>query len=170
MIEEFLVKAYPELRWIVLAGLYLGQRGQDDIAMTWRTWDGAAVEVVQQKTGKSLTIPLHPIMRDLLEAIPQRALVIFTTRTGRPWKLDHLRHEVKRVLTEIAHPHYSRHGLRKNAVNNLLEAGCSEKQVSAVTGMSPQMVEHYSRRVDQRRLAEQAIRKLIENERRTWGR
>ncbi len=46
----------------------------------------------------------------------------------------------------------------------------SEKQVSAVTGMSPQMVEHYSRRVDQRRLAEQAIRKLIENERRTWGR
>ena len=46
----------------------------------------------------------------------------------------------------------------------------SEKQVSAVTGMSPQMVEHYSRRVDQRRLAEQVIRKLIENERRTWGR
>ena len=109
-------------------------------------------------------------MGDLLEAIPRRALVIFTTRTGRPWKPDHLRHEIRRVLTAIGHPGYSRHGLRKNAVNNLLEAGCSEKQVGAVTGMSPQMIEHYSRRVDQKRLAEQANRKLMENERRTWGR
>ena len=170
VIEAFLKTAYAELRWVALAGLYLGQRGQDDIVMTWRAYDGAAIDVVQQKTGKSLTIPLHPVMQDLLGIIPRRALVIFTTKTGRPWKLDHLRHEFKRVLTKIGHPQYSRHGLRKNAVNNLLEAGCSEKQVSAVTGMSPQMVEHYSRRVDQRRLAEQAIRKLIENERRTWGR
>jgi hypothetical protein len=170
VIEDFLKAAYPELRWIALAGLYLGQRGQDDTAMTWHACDRGAVEVVQQKTGKPLTIPLHPVMADLLETIPRRALVIFTTKTGRPWKLDHLRHEIKRVLTAIGHPGYSRHGLRKNAVNNLLEAGCSEKQAGAVTGLGPQMIEHYSRRADQKRLAEQAIRKLIKNERRTWGR
>lgn len=163
VIEAFLETANPELRWIALAALYLGQRGQDDIAMTWRQYDGRRIEIRQQKTGTTLSIPLHPIMRELLKVIPRRALVIFTTQTGRPWKVDHLRHEIKKVATKIGHPEYSRHGLRKNAVNNLLEAGCSEKEVESITGQSPQTIAHYARRVDQKRLSNQAIHKLIEN-------
>jgi hypothetical protein len=33
--------------------------------------------------------------------------------------------------------------LRKNAVNALLEAGCSAAEVSAITGQSLEMVEHH---------------------------
>lgn len=52
------------------------------------------------------------------------------------------------------------HGFRKNAVNLLLEAGCTEAEVSSIVEMSEQMVRHYSKDVDKRRLAVNAMRKL----------
>jgi hypothetical protein len=51
------------------------------------------------------------------------------------------------------------HGLRKNAVRALLEAGCTVNEVSSITGQTAQMVEHYAREVNQLKLAEEAIRK-----------
>ena len=39
------------------------------------------------------------------------------------------------------------HGLRRNAVINLLEAGCTESQVGAIVNISEQMVRHYARDV-----------------------
>lgn len=51
------------------------------------------------------------------------------------------------------------HGLRKSAVIRLLEAGCSDAEVGAITGQSRTMVEHYGRQVSQRKLAASAILK-----------
>lgn len=52
------------------------------------------------------------------------------------------------------------HGLRKSAVVMLLlEAGCTDAEVAAITGQSRQMVEHYSIMVNQRKLARAAILK-----------
>jgi hypothetical protein len=42
------------------------------------------------------------------------------------------------------------HGLRKYAVNMLLEAGATEAEVSAIVEMSGQMVRHYSNDVNKR--------------------
>jgi hypothetical protein len=52
------------------------------------------------------------------------------------------------------------HGLRKNAVIMLLECGCTEKEVEKIVGMSPDMVEHYAKRVRARHLAIAAMKKL----------
>jgi integrase len=51
------------------------------------------------------------------------------------------------------------HGLRKSAVVFLLEAGCTDAEVSAITGQSRQMVEHYGRKVSQEKLAAAAVLK-----------
>ena len=51
------------------------------------------------------------------------------------------------------------HGLRKSAVVMLLEAGATEAEVAAVTGQSLQMVVHYGKQVNQKRLAAAAILK-----------
>ena len=51
------------------------------------------------------------------------------------------------------------HGLRKFAVNALLEAGCTDAEVAAITGQSREMIEHYSRQVNQRKLAQTAMSK-----------
>jgi len=45
------------------------------------------------------------------------------------------------------------HGLRKSAVVMLLEAGCTEAMVSAITGQTSQMVALYARDVNNARLA-----------------
>jgi hypothetical protein len=55
--------------------------------------------------------------------------------------------------------------LRKNAVSALLEAGCSIAEVSAITAHSLQMVEHYSKGRDQRRIGRAAIVKLDDHRR-----
>lgn len=53
------------------------------------------------------------------------------------------------------------HGLRKTAVCNLLEVGCTTQMVSAIVGMSEQMVNHYAKDVNKFHLARSAI-KLLE--------
>ena len=58
------------------------------------------------------------------------------------------------------------HGLRKSAVVMLLEAGCTDAEVSAITGQSRKMVEHYAQQVNRRRLAASGILKW-ENTKRT---
>lgn len=53
------------------------------------------------------------------------------------------------------------HGLRKNAVVNLLEAGCTSDEVKAITGhISTSMIDHYGKGVNQRKQAQAAIAKL----------
>ena len=51
------------------------------------------------------------------------------------------------------------HGLRKSAVVMLLEAGCTDAEVAAITGQSRDMVAHYSLMVNQKKLAAAAILK-----------
>jgi integrase len=53
------------------------------------------------------------------------------------------------------------HGLRKTAARKLADAGCSEKQIQAVTGhTTSRMVALYTRGANQRKLASAAIFKL----------
>jgi DNA-binding NarL/FixJ family response regulator len=47
---------------------------------------------------------------------------------------------------------------RKSAVCKLLEAGCTHKEVAAVTGHSLGQIEHYSKSADQLKLNEAAMR------------
>jgi integrase len=55
------------------------------------------------------------------------------------------------------------HGLRKNAVNALLEAGCSAAMVSAITGQTMQIVEQYALKRNNRKLAKTAMGKWNSN-------
>lgn len=75
---------------------------------------------------------------------------------GKPWSEDGIR---KRLQKWAARRGYKvvPHGLRKNAVNTLLEVGCTVAEVSSITGQSLQMVEHYAKQINKRRLAKSAI-------------
>lgn len=53
--------------------------------------------------------------------------------------------------------HVVTHGLRKNAVNALLEAGCSTAETAAISGQSLGMVEHYARARNQQALGTAAV-------------
>jgi hypothetical protein len=51
------------------------------------------------------------------------------------------------------------HGLRKNAVIALLEAGCSSPETAAISGQSLRVVEHYAKERDQSLMADSAVLK-----------
>lgn len=161
LIAAFRQKAYPELRWLMEMGLYTGQRGEDCVPMLWSHYEAGMIAVAQQKGGARLMITAHRDLRTVLGEMPRRAAVILTTRTGRPWKLDHMRHEINETVAACGFPGYSFHGLRKNAARNMAEAGCSEKEIASVTGHKTlAMVQLYTKEAEQQRLAKSAVRKL----------
>lgn len=164
VILAFRKRAYPELRWLMETALYTGQRGQDCIAMMRAHFDGELIEVLQQKTGERLWIPAHKHLLAVFAEMPTRQLVLLTSPNGKPWKEDHYRHEIQDTVEACGFKGYSLHGLRKNAVTRLLEAGCTEYETASITGQSLPTVRKYAKAVNQRKLARSAITKLERSE------
>lgn len=188
LIAVALEAAYPELAWNLMLRLCTGQRGGDCHAMLWEAYTGGPgdltgdILVRQDKTGKGLVIPAHPALRAVLDhaipdalgamgltapAHPKRPILM--TKRGKRWTGNWSRREIAALLEKCgADPgRYVGHGLRKNATCWLLEAGASPAQVAAVTGNSRRMVDHYAAGVSQARLAQDAIKLLVADEKRT---
>jgi integrase len=165
LIERFMREAKPSLRWGVKLALYTGQRRSDLVKMKWsqfwrdqkgRYW----IDVVQQKTGASLSIPCHKELRVELENMPRIAETILVGDRGAALMADSLSAAVRKQLREMGVDGYVIHGLRKNAAVELINAGCSDPQVTAITGhKTADMVAHYSKKRDQRELASAAMDK-----------
>ena len=138
VINDFEKAAYKELRWIVMGGvLETGQRGCDAIRLPWTHYNGKGIEVFRQsKRGALVYIPASKKLREILKHAPRKHIVIFTTKSGKPWTLGHLRHEVTRILEECGHTGYSLHGLRSKQSQRLHAAGASLEAIGAILGHS----------------------------------
>jgi len=160
LIERFLREARPSLRWAVKLALYTGQRRSDLVKMKWSDFDGEYIQVRQQKTGASLSIPCHKELRDELETMPRVADTILVGERGAPLTGSSLSVMVRKQLREMGVDGYAIHGLRKNATVELFNAGCRDAEVMAITGhRSPAMVAHYGKKRDQRTAARSAMDK-----------
>ena len=165
LIERFLREAKPSLRWAVKLALYTGQPRSDLVKMKWsqfrcddrgRYW----IDVVQQKTGASLSIPCHKVLRVELENMPRIADTILVGDHGAPLLADSLSTMVRKQLRKMGVDGFVIHGLRKNAAVELINAGCRDAEVMAITGhKTAVMVAHYSKKRDQRELASAAMDK-----------
>lgn len=143
-------------RLLVHLLLYTGQRIGDVLAMRWSDVVGDHISVRQSKTGKPLVIRMHRALRAELDGIAKHGLMICTDAVGRPLKAPAARYKLQKFaggLGEKVVPH----GLRKNAVIGLLEAGCTIAETSAISGQTLRMVEHYAKARDQQRLGDAAI-------------
>lgn len=165
-IELFRRHARPEMWHAAALALYSGQRLGDVLEMRWDEIDGQliGVSVVQNKTAKTLWVAMHRDLKTLLAAIPRRAPEILTSSRGGAWTNDGFKaswaDQMKRPeFAPLKEAGCVFHGLRKSAVVFLLEAGCTDAEVAAITGQSRDMVEHYARAVNQKRLAAAAILK-----------
>lgn len=147
-------KAGPMLRLAISLLLYTGQRIGDVCAITYSAIKDGRIDVVQQKTGKVLSIPIHRELWAAIDAVPREGLHLIHQPGGKPFTTQTLRNHLAKLA-----PDSTPHGLRKNAVNMLLEAGCSTAEVQAITGQSPEMVAHYAKGVDQKSLSGAAILK-----------
>jgi integrase len=160
MIELACERMPSRLWWFVALALYTGQRRGDVLAMTWGSIRGDMIAVRQEKTDKPLLLPIHRDLRPVLNAIPRKGDTILLNERGQPWTGDGFSASWRKVVPkEIKDRELVLHGLRKSAVCLLLEAGATDAEVGAVTGQSREMVAHYSRQVNQTKLAAAALLK-----------
>ena len=158
-IDSFKMRARKDLWHAAILALYSGQRLNDVLNMRWDDIANGLIAVVQNKTRKKLWIPMHANLRAALHDIPRCGVTILTSTKGQPWTLIWTKELNRPEMKLLRKKQLVFHGLRKSAVVFLLEAGCTDAEVSAITGQSRQMVEHYAKQVNQRKLAATAISK-----------
>ena len=180
-IEYFREHASAHLWETAALALYTGQRLSDVLIIRWSDINEGLIAVVQGKTTKKLWIPIHKQLKVLLATLEARLRtklgeagreldlrhchepILLNTR-HKPWTADGFKaswsEELNQpIMAELRRRQLVFHGLRKSAVVFLLEAGCTDAETAAITGQTRDMVEHYAKQVNQRRLAAAAILK-----------
>jgi integrase len=91
--------------------------------------------ILTQKTKQQVSIPLHPDLRPVLDAITDKHLTYLATRQGKSRSSKAFTNYVIDAAKD-AHlpPHRSAHGLRKAICVRLAEVGCDAFQIAAITG------------------------------------
>ena len=142
--------------------LYTGQRRSDVVGMGWQHVRGNKIAVRQQKTNTPLLIPIVPALAAALEAVPRSNLTFLLTERGAAFTPAGFGGWFRDRCNEAGLRQCSAHGLRKLAATRLAEAGCSEREIMAITGhKSLSEVSRYTKAAEQSRLAEQAMSKML---------
>ncbi|WP_175429670.1 tyrosine-type recombinase/integrase [Azospirillum argentinense] len=165
--DDALAKAMAEmpeqLRRALVLGLYTGQRISDCLSMRWSAYDGQGISVIQQKTKEPLYIPCHPALKaelDTWKKDPRVAVTVLANSFGKPWTMNGFKCEWAKIKRKLDIP-FQFHGLRKTAAAKLAEAGCSDREIMAITGhRTASEVERYTREAEQKKRALSAMKKL----------
>jgi len=140
-------------------GLYTGQRRGDVIRMGRQHIRDGMLHVTQEKTRKSLAIPILPELAAVLDAWPHDNLTFLTTLRGKQFDGHTFTAWFIKACAKAGLPrHCTFHGLRKAACRRLAEAGCTVHQIAAISGhVSLKEIERYTKAADQVRLAREAM-------------
>lgn len=138
---------------------YTGQRIGDVLRMRWDHIKDGVLTVTQQKTGKTLHLPILPDLAAELAQTKRVGLTIITGQHGKPLGDEALRGEIK-AFAEARGFDVVPHGLRSNAVYAFLYASCSNAEVGSFTGQSMEIVASYAKGIDQLRLAQGVVLKM----------
>lgn len=157
-----------ELRVAIALGAYAAIREGDVVRLPWSAYDGSALEYRQGKTGETVWIPVHRELRAALDATPRRSPVIVVGERGAPFTEDGFRARFFRVIRSLTAegrvaPGLTFHGLRHTAATALADAGCSTRDIMAVTGHKTEVQPAtYTATADRKRRFSAAIQRLEE--------
>ena len=168
---ERLESAYPvgsKARLAFALLLYTGQRRGDVVELGRQSIAGDLLIIDQGKTDGGeeahLEIPLHPKLRAIIEATPTVGVKTFlVTHFGKPYTAPGFGNWFRELCDAAACVGVSAHGLRKATARRLAEIGCSANQIAAITGHATlKEVQRYTSAADRKRMAREAMAKLIE--------
>lgn len=166
-IDRFLAHAPPHLRIAIAILRHTGLRASDAIRLerSHIVDGGRFIEIITQKTGAEVCIPIVPALAEIIldpAVTPIRHLI--TRATGLRY-LDPcpLRNEIRAHWTSLGYADPpTMHGLRRNAVMSLVEAGCTTEEIQAITGQSPAIIAYYAAQYRRRQVAKRAAVKLVD--------
>jgi integrase len=149
--------------------LYTAQRRSDVVKLGRQHIRHGILTVDQHKTeGQDeahLEIPVHPKLREIIDATPNEHLTFLTTRSGRPFSPAGFTNWFREMCNEAGLPNgLSAHGLRKACARRLAEIGCTTHEIAAITGHATLAeVERYTKAANRKRLGASAMKRLIED-------
>jgi hypothetical protein len=136
--------------------------------MTWAHYNGEAIRVRQQKTGALLDVPVHPALREHLNALPRRGLML-VQRRGKPVPYRTFNRTFSRITERAGIADAQARDLRRTAMIQMALAGATTPMIASVSGHSinstQRILDTYLPR--NRALAEAAITRLAEHKKRT---
>lgn len=143
--------------------IFTGQRRGDVVKLGPQHVRDGWLTLTQGKNGRrapvTLSIPIAPALAEILTATPIGHLAYLTTAFGKPFTEAGFGNRFRKWCQAAGLPdHCSAHGLRKAAAARLAEAGCTDRQIMAITGhRTAKEVDRYTRAAQQKVLAAQAI-------------
>jgi len=139
------------LRRGYVLGRYTGQRISDVVRLGFTDIDEGGFSLRQKKTGVQPWCPIFPELEAEIATWEKRPGPFLLQDNGKPfttnllWKLfDKAREDHPELADAVWH------GLRANSVIHLRQSNYSIAQISDMIGMSPPMVERYSRYADRK--------------------
>ncbi len=119
-------------------------------------------EIAHAKKNNETSVPITAEARAAIESLPAAPIRYFiTSAAGKPYSVEGLGNRFRKWALEADCP-TQLHGIRKGVSRQLAESGASDAQGRAVTGQKKnQTFAHYAAKADRRRLADDAMAKLI---------
>jgi integrase len=154
------VGSRPRLALALL--LFTAQRRSDIVRMGRQHVRNGMIAVRQQKTGAYLDIPIHPDLAPVLDAVTVDIPAFLLSDIGKPYQPTSFGNWFGDRCRDAGLPKgYNAHGLRKASCRRLAEAGCTTREIMAISGHKTiEEVERYTRSADQKKLAQAAMARL----------
>lgn len=142
--------------------LYTGQRKSDAVRFGRKDIKGGRISIVQQKTGNTGTLRIHPELRAAIDAMPVIGVETFlVTEFGKPFTAAGFGNWFREQCDKAGLPQCSSHGLRKAMSRRLAESGATMLQGRAVTlHKTDREFAHYAEMAAQERLSDEAMANL----------
>ncbi|ARE38319.1 Phage related integrase [Rhodovulum sp. P5] len=142
-----------------------GQRPNAAISMQHDDFRGDLMTVWDEKNDEPSEVYCPARLRACVADLPKRGKHLLAKNLTQPKGYDAVEKKFRawrETLGEAAKP-FTLHGLRKLAIIQLAEAGCSDAEIQAVTNQSAEMVAYYRKRADRKRLSRNAQNRRDQN-------
>lgn len=147
-------------------GLFTGLRLSDLATLGKQHIRDGWLYVRPGKTGKSsgvvVEIPVLAELQATIEATETGDLTFLITDLGRPFTVNGLGNKMRQWCDQAGLPQCSMHGLRKAGATIAADNGATDSQLMAIFGWTTKkQTTLYTKKADRKRLAGEAIRKLV---------
>lgn len=151
------------MRFALLTGLRQG----DVRHITWNADKGSYLEWTARKTKRSrpepVIIPIIPELRDLIDALPKRAVTMLTNSRGQPWTKEGLKSAIQRMQAKSGVTKHW-HDMRGTYATKLCLLGFDDRAVAEIVGWSDSRVASIRRAyVSRGAIVREAINRMNEN-------
>jgi integrase len=141
--------------------LYTGLRRGDAVRVGRQHVRNNVITLRTEKTGEDVFIEILPPLAESIAATKTGDLAFLVSEPGRPWIKESFGNWFRDVCRKAGCPG-SAHGLRKAGATRAAERGATERQLMAIFGWSSgRMAQHYTRKADRKRLAQDAVQLLL---------